>query len=57
MSEELQNEAQNAELEKIEKIKLSLDKLVNKKSKFYLLYQNHSHQLQVYMKCIFMQVL
>ena len=34
MSEELQNEAQNAELEKIEKIKLSLDKLVNKKSKF-----------------------
>lgn len=34
MSEELQNEAQNAELEKIEKIKVSLDKLVNKKSKF-----------------------
>lgn len=34
MSEELQNEAQKAELEKIEKIKVSLDKLVNKKSKF-----------------------
>jgi len=35
MSEELlNNEAQKAELEKIEKIKISLDKLVNKKSKF-----------------------
>lgn len=34
MSEELQDASQNAELEKIEKIKISLDKLVNKKSKF-----------------------
>lgn len=35
MSEELlNNEAQKAELEKIEKIKISLDKLLNKKSKF-----------------------
>ena len=34
MSEELANAAQNAELEKIEKIKISLDKLTNKKSKF-----------------------
>jgi|JFJP01.1.fsa_nt_gi hypothetical protein len=35
MSEELlNNEAQQAELEKIEKIKVSLDKIVNKKSKF-----------------------
>jgi hypothetical protein len=35
MSEQvLNNEAQKAELEKIEKIKISLDKLVNKKSKF-----------------------
>lgn len=34
MSEVLQNAAQNAELEQIEKIKLSLDRLVNKKSKF-----------------------
>jgi hypothetical protein len=35
MSEEiLNNEAQKAELEKIEKIKVSLDKIVNKKSKF-----------------------
>jgi len=35
MSEELlNNEAQQAELEKIEKIKLSLDRIVNKKSKF-----------------------
>jgi hypothetical protein len=35
MSEELlNNEAQKAELEKIQKIKISLDKLINKKSKF-----------------------
>jgi len=34
MSEELQVSAEQAELEKIEKIKVSLDKLVNKKSKF-----------------------
>lgn len=34
MSEELENTAKNAELEKIEKIKISLDKLKNKKSKF-----------------------
>lgn len=34
MSEELQNEVQNAELEQIEKVKTSLDKLINKKSKF-----------------------
>ena len=34
MSEILNNEAQVAELEKLEKIKLSLDKLINKKSKF-----------------------
>lgn len=35
MSEELlNNEAQQAELEKIEKIRVSLDKIVNKKSKF-----------------------
>lgn len=35
MSEEvLNNEAQKAELEKIERIKVSLDKIVNKKSKF-----------------------
>jgi hypothetical protein len=35
MSEELlNNEAQKAELEKIEKVKVSLDKIVNKKSKF-----------------------
>jgi hypothetical protein len=34
MSEELTNAAQNAEVEKIEKIKTSLDKLKNKKSKF-----------------------
>lgn len=34
MSEELKNEAQAAELEKIEKVKVALDKIVNKKSKF-----------------------
>lgn len=35
MGEELlNNEAQKAELEKIEKIKISLDKIINKKSKF-----------------------
>jgi len=34
MSEELKISAEQAELEKIEKIKVSLDKLVNKKSKF-----------------------
>jgi len=34
MSEELNLAAQQAELEKIEKIKVSLDKIVNKKSKF-----------------------
>jgi len=34
MSEELQNAVQSAESEQIEKIKLSLDKLTNKKSKF-----------------------
>lgn len=35
MSEEvLNNEAQKAELEKIEKVKISLDRLMNKKSKF-----------------------
>jgi len=34
MSEELEISAEQAELEKIEKIKVSLDKLVNKKSKF-----------------------
>lgn len=35
MSEEvLNNEAQKAELEKVERIKVSLDKIVNKKSKF-----------------------
>jgi hypothetical protein len=34
MSEELEKSAEQAELEKIEKIKISLDKLVNKKSKF-----------------------
>jgi len=34
MSEELNVAAQAAELEKIEKIKVSLDKLINKKSKF-----------------------
>jgi hypothetical protein len=35
MSEELlNNEAQKAELEKIEKVKISLDRLINKKSKF-----------------------
>jgi len=34
MGEELKNTAQVAELEKIEKIKVSLDRIVNKKSKF-----------------------
>lgn len=34
MSEELKVSAEQAELEKIEKIKVSLDKLINKKSKF-----------------------
>ena len=34
MSEELKVSAEQAEIEKIEKIKVSLDKLVNKKSKF-----------------------
>ena len=34
MSEEVKISAEQAELEKIEKIKISLDKLVNKKSKF-----------------------
>jgi len=34
MSEELKISAEQAELEKIEKIKVSLDKMVNKKSKF-----------------------
>ena len=34
MSEELVNEAEKAELEKIEKIKASLDRIKNKKSKF-----------------------
>lgn len=34
MSEELENAAKNAELDKIEKIKISLDKIKNKKSKF-----------------------
>jgi len=34
MSEELKVSAEQAELEKIEKIKISLDKLINKKSKF-----------------------
>jgi len=34
MSEIIENTAQNAELEQIEKIKISLDNLVNKKSKF-----------------------
>jgi hypothetical protein len=34
MNEILNNEAQVAEFEKLEKIKVSLDKLINKKSKF-----------------------
>ena len=34
MSEELKVSAEQAEIEKIEKVKISLDKLVNKKSKF-----------------------
>lgn len=34
MSELLNTEAQNAELEKIEKVKISLDRIINKKSKF-----------------------
>ena len=36
MSEELKVSAEQAELEQIEKIKVSLDKLVNKKSKFLI---------------------
>ncbi len=49
MSEELQNAVQNAELEQIEKIKISLDKLVNKKSKFlFVIPESQSPVASVY---------
>ena len=49
MSEELQVSAEQAELEKIEKIKVSLDKLVNKKSKFlFVIPESQSPVASVY---------
>jgi hypothetical protein len=49
MSEEMQVSAEQAELEKIEKIKVSLDKLINKKSKFiFVIPESHSPVASVY---------
>lgn len=49
MSEELKVSAEQAELEKIEKIKISLDKLVNKKSKFlFVIPESQSPVASVY---------
>ena len=49
MSEELKVSAEQAELEKIEKIKVSLDKLVNKKSKFlFVIPESQSPVASVY---------
>jgi len=49
MSEELKVSAEQAELEKIEKIKVSLDKIVNKKSKFlFVIPESQSPVASVY---------